>query len=53
MRFIGFRVNLDAVLFVIEERRGRGPSADKLQQELKYVKIALTISIETYKEFLN
>ena len=33
MRFIGFRVNLDTILIGIEERFGRGPSADKLQQE--------------------
>ena len=33
MRFIGFRTNLDTILIGIEERFGRGPSADKLQQE--------------------
>ena len=33
MRFIGFRVNLDTILIGIEERLGREPSADKLQQE--------------------
>ena len=33
MRFIGFRANLDTILIGIEERFGRGPSADKLQQE--------------------
>ena len=30
MRFIGFRANLDTILIGIEERFGRGPSADKL-----------------------
>ena len=33
MRFIGFRANLDTILISIEDRFGRGPSADKFQQE--------------------